>query len=916
MASGCSELIPSQLHNQISSITQTREEKSSSKGSSSNSKPSSEKKSKRKPLNKNAKEFLPSFAKDNEIKNDQQDKKPRRKPKPRRGRRKKVSIIENKDNDKSSAGGTMNPEEMHNQQNHANESQSMNENKQESNPTNKKRRNRNRKPKNSSQSSNTTKNTENTTASEKTEINDNNSACDEKKNPNKEKSKVINENTNVKTKQEKNKKSRGKKRKPKKKRYPWIEYLPEGSVDPISLDSLDTLQYPPFALVIEPPYIPIKKFPPLNQKEILSSSNQDTNDKSKQFNNLHLFDGKVLAYYLISQLQFIDPLNRRDLTRPELQALDNYLSENNLGQAHVVKAYDCKGVTISSAGREAQTVSGQARMLQEEARSILNALFSGQSTTNQSVDVNGTHSTFRNDFERQYTEHARRERSLPMNPGSMSNRNNQTNHNGNNILGNRIDDDDDDGGLLIIDDDENPGLRGGVYNNNQSRNSTGPWNSNNRNQPFGEELFPSLQETVETPDHMNQTNESLPQRGNDKQNDANGKPVISRSLQFISKTVSKTDPKEIAKQRKAREEMQRRAALSQMSLQHPSSFSHNNFEIPKSISTPNLHIPATAQTSDLDLQIERNRVLAQALNVAPASMRSNYKNSGWARPIKPDRDEFGNELNLTVYPDSLMMQAKERIGEILKLERRWNAFLLDDKASFVNLRPMLRDLRIIVHEYSDFWNLHTESFDKEPKRYINCKKLRDTRTPYPLLSDAIKNYKPTLQLTKPTGKTEVNAKAINKMAPREFPPGPERKPLPLLPRTVTDNPPDGAMFDCHTPATNAVNTEETIPSKRFEVLARERPKLSLEPRTIPRELPEYHSTHDALRESKMASIAFTEKQRRQQEKEEERNKRAESILAAAFASDDEVESDSSSEWSCEEPVYCSSDDEVVNTFGE
>ena len=795
----------------------------------------------------------------------------------------------------------------------------MNENKQQSKPNAKKRRNRNRKPKNLSQTSSTTKDTENTNASVKHEIDKNTTADDGKKSPNDLQNNIIEDkNDNIKRKKEKNKKSRSKqKRKPKKKRYPWREYIPEGSVDPISLDSLDTLQYPPFALVIEPPYIPIKKFPPLNENEILSSSNQKTNDKSKQFNNLHLFDGKVLAYYLISQLQFIDPLNRRDLTRPELQALDDYLSDNNLGQAHVVKAYDCKGVTISAAGSEAQTVSGQARMLQEEARSILNALFSGQSTTNQSINAQGTHSAFRNDFERQYTEHARRERNFPINSRSTQNSNDQIDNNGNYMLGNRIEDDDDDGGLLIIDDDENPGLRGGVYNHrNQSRNTSGPWNSMNRNHPSEEELFPSLQDTVETTVNMEQTNDPLPPRRNDKPNDANGKPIISRSLQFISKTVSKTDPKEIAKQRKAREEMQRRAALSQMSLQHPSSFSHNNFEIPRCISTPNLNLPTTAETSDLDLQIERNRVLAQALNVTPASMRSNFKNSGWARPIKPDRDEFGNELNLTVYPDSLMIQAKERVGEILKLERRWKAFLLDDKVSFVNLRPMLRDLRVIVHEYSDFWNLHTESFDKEPKRYINCKKLRDTRTPYPLLSDAVKNYKPSFatQFINSTGKAEMNMKTVNKMAPREFPPGPERKPLPLLPRTVTDNPPDGAMFDCHTPATNVIDNEDTIPSKRFEGLARERPKLSLEPRTIPRELPEYHSMHDALRESKMASIALMEKQRKQKEKE--RRKKTESILAAAFASDDEVESDTSSEWSCEEPMYCSSDDEIVKTLGE
>ena len=49
----------------------------------------------------------------------------------------------------------------------------------------------------------------------------------------------------------------------------------------------------------------------------------------------HLFDGQVLAYYLVSQLQFIDPLNRRDLTRAELKNLDAYLKRHRLGMAGV-----------------------------------------------------------------------------------------------------------------------------------------------------------------------------------------------------------------------------------------------------------------------------------------------------------------------------------------------------------------------------------------------------------------------------------------------------------------------------------------------------------------------------------------------------------------------------------------------------
>jgi len=46
----------------------------------------------------------------------------------------------------------------------------------------------------------------------------------------------------------------------------------------------------------------------------------------------------------------------------------------------------------------------------------------------------------------------------------------------------------------------------------------------------------------------------------------------------------------------------------------------------------------------------------------------------------------------------------------------------------------------MIHHYSDLWRIHTESFDPEPRRYINCVKMRDTKVPKLLLSEATRAW--------------------------------------------------------------------------------------------------------------------------------------------------------------------------------
>jgi len=183
----------------------------------------------------------------------------------------------------------------------------------------------------------------------------------------------------------------------------WKKSIPEESVDPISLEPLCELEYPPFAIVADGlPYTPVfpGDWPPADPADetseeegrelaILRSqwgealpkfkSEESGDYKPLTERRFNLFDGQILAFYLVSTLQFIDPYNRRDLTRDELRALDAYLSRHGLKRAGVVEAYDQKGISISTAGARAQTALGRAELLQQNASLIMNSIHSGRS---------------------------------------------------------------------------------------------------------------------------------------------------------------------------------------------------------------------------------------------------------------------------------------------------------------------------------------------------------------------------------------------------------------------------------------------------------------------------------------------------------------------------------------------------------
>jgi hypothetical protein len=373
--------------------------------------------------------------------------------------------------------------------------------------------------------------------------------------------------------------------------------------------------------------------------------------------------------------------------------------------------------------------------------------------------------------------------------------------------------------------------------------------------------------------------------------------------------ISKTNPKEKESQQKAREEWLRKTAMAKNAVFDPTldtdetaphALAANIMETSliqskgyaRSISQD--HLPCS------ESMIERNKVLAEALGVVPATIRgsSNF-NSGWTRPTSflTDTDEFGNELNTITYPDSLIIQARERLDELIKLERKWMLFLKDDSAASISLKPMDKPTRTFVHEYSDYWKLQTQSYDDPPRRYIHCVKTDMTCAPYPQLSTAARHWKgpsKDVTITQSAGQL-TRSESYLEMLHLD-----ERAPLQLSKPSVAQN-----MQETYT-TTCAIGQDPTSisnragpppipvePAPRFAQLLseRERPKLLLQPRSVVLEEP----------------ISIDQKTKTHKPTKEEKSKKdkalKESIIAAAFASDE------SSDWDVGEELYSGDEDE-------
>ena len=761
-----------------------------------------------------------------------------------------------------------------------------------------------------------------------------------------------------------NKNNNNNNKKPRKK-YPWRRYIPVGTVDPITLENLQTLEYPPFALCADKPYVPVtwpvqdddddnktgnnnnksedvgiasKKVPSeadleeLNRKrlaeqwglELLKSDAEEENNPSRKLTGkeksdsdppppplskrpYNLFDGRALAYYMVSQLQFIDPLNRRDLTRPELVNLDHYLVRHGLftGDLKVTEAYDAKGVTLSSAGAAAATAQGRADIMQQMAQQLLNSLFVGHSVTtgrNNSATVpsepHGRQASTLSlqeqyaALQRQEQEIAQQQQRQTFAPFAGA-----SDFGADNIYGPV----DSGAGFIVIDDDENPEMRGrndfpslSASAGDEGRNdyhNIGPFYSashiadryagngmRSSAVPSTDTAFPALSASSYV------SNREATGAAASSSNNKKPPSKASKTLAKISGLVKKTDPEEKQRQWEAREAARRKAMMSNMSF----GMNHSMADTSTGLLLPPQLAPDTITTASQE-KIERNKAFAEALGVKPATQR--YYKSGWARPTESNvsLDEFGNELDAALYPEMLIAAARERMPQVLKLEKKLKSFLMDDRAASLPLNPMDKATRALVHQYAEFWNLKTESFDPEPKRYINCVKMLETHTPYPLLTDAVKNW---------------------------------RGPLPEVPTS---------FFSDHTSQQTAGQVSKSrelsssvadVANSRFDgLLEKERTKLQLSARTVPLELLPFESqqqkeaaaAYDAAEDLKKQQERIEEKRRRKREAEEKKKQ----LLEKVFASDDEENESKSREassdndsWGDEpEALFTGSDDE-------
>ena len=880
-----------------------------------------------------------------------------------------------------------------------------------------------------------------------------------------------NQNNDNKTASKAKKKAKPKKRN--KKKFSWRKEVPPNTVDPISLEPLVSLPYPPFALTITPPYDIIPDWPipvPVNGTNANTSSDSakatsGTNKDSKQNGNgkkgfqktngafdsaqceietkkrqdlliqkqwgdalpklknselspilgqngggedsgsevkantaletkqhdetkesdveedtifdadadadadaniekemivkeekqhFHLFDGRVLAVYLVSTLQFIDPLNRRDLTRDEVKNLDAYLAKHHLKKMRVLEAYDDKGVSMSTAGASAQTPSGRLRMRQEQASNLLASLFQdnvgvssqqqqsqlqSRRTNNrsgtrnrQNGDRDGNNisddnsNTYRgNTISNQYASYEMNHQlqQQAYDYGSENaNANDGSQYGFGYGYGSQWNFDEggyaDNEGMLIIDDDVNPGLRGGVsqsYNPNTNNSAhVVDWHGHRAQ---GGESFPSLPSAGPRTSTGTESTTNPEQQASSTQQQKKPKP-ISKSLSKIGNVVHKTSKKQLEKQRKARELAMRKAELASMPFEEAvkRSLLGDDGSTPSQMPTLRQPIRPLGHVEPTEGQLERNLKFSTALDVKPSTMRG-CLNSGWTRPTSSFRDEL-NEIN---YPDELIIEARERMTELLRFEKKIITFLKNDKAASIPLKPMDRPLRKFIHHYSDFWNLHTESFDPAPNRYIHCVKLLETRAPQTLLSTAVRTWRgPTPAPLPPTAQS---AGEDTMSTAREFIQTEERAPLKLEPRSASNVvPPPGAMFDLQLDIAgidiaatsndkNLLSSLSREPAARFAPMLaeRERPVLKLDARTKPLELPQYQpqstlsvNTAEMSVNYKMRLNVNSDRKRKDLEKKKK-------IVAAAFCSDSDDEDDSDSDWEVQEALVTASDNE-------
>lgn len=118
----------------------------------------------------------------------------------------------------------------------------------------------------------------------------------------------------------------------------WWQRLPATETDPITLEPLRKLKIEPFTLEEE--------------------------------SHAYRFDGQMLAAFLVSSEQFVNPLTRRELELADCVRLDAHLAANGVKRQSVARAWELSKERGPNSERDA---------LVAEARDVMRALFAGGS---------------------------------------------------------------------------------------------------------------------------------------------------------------------------------------------------------------------------------------------------------------------------------------------------------------------------------------------------------------------------------------------------------------------------------------------------------------------------------------------------------------------------------------------------------
>ena len=151
----------------------------------------------------------------------------------------------------------------------------------------------------------------------------------------------------------------------------WWATLPEAETDPISLEPLAALAYPPFSLRNAEPEPESEQ--PVQLERMLEKHPKAMTEEGQPATAAEcrtLFDGRVLAHYLVSTLVFQHPITRRELGEAECKALDAYLVANRLGRPRVLRAFARKDEPTPEMSTAENVVD-----LQAESAALLRSLF-------------------------------------------------------------------------------------------------------------------------------------------------------------------------------------------------------------------------------------------------------------------------------------------------------------------------------------------------------------------------------------------------------------------------------------------------------------------------------------------------------------------------------------------------------------